>query len=150
MTRKYFFNAIVAAIMMMVSANTFAQGYHYRDSYSRHNRGAYVTRSYDNHRGYRVGNRHRRHVVVPVATRAPRLDARGYVPGWEGRVRYLNGRWGYYRDANWLWYDSYFDPVYYYGHPIAHFRGHLTPAEKVAAAAVGTAALGAVIAAICH
>ncbi len=55
---------------------------------------------------------------------APRVDHRGFVPGWEGRVRHHNGRWGYFRDNRWFWYDRYFDPVYYFGSPLAYFNDY--------------------------
>ena len=67
------------------------------------------------------------------------LDAHGYLPGWHGRVRYLDGRWGYYRDSRWYWYDTYFAPDYYYAHPVAHFRTHFY-GHNVAAAVGGVAA----------
>ncbi len=80
----------------------------------------------------------------------PRLDACGYVPGWEGRVRYIDGRWGYLRGRDWYWYDVYYEPDFYYSHPVAHFHGHLCPAGKVVAGAVGAAAVGAFIGALCR
>ena len=55
---------------------------------------------------------------------APRVDHRGFVPGWEGRVRHHNGRWGYFRDNRWFWYDRYFDPVYYFGSPLSYFNDY--------------------------
>ena len=89
-----------------------------------------------------------RHVVshrVP-----PCVDHHGYLPGWHGRVRYVNGRWGYLRGCDWYWYDEYFEPAYYFSHPVAHFHGHLSPAGKVVAGAVGAAAVGALIGALCR
>lgn len=80
----------------------------------------------------------------------PRLDAYGYVPGWHGRVRYVDGRWGYLRGRDWYWYDVYYEPDYYYAHPVAHFHGHLCPAGRVVAGAVGAAAVGAFIGALCR
>lgn len=90
----------------------------------------------------------RPHVVVHHHPVPPRLDARGYVPGWEGRVRHCDGRWGYYRDEHWYWYDSYFAPEYYYAHPITHFHSHIC--GPVAAGVVGGAVLGALISAMCR
>ncbi|MGM9620340.1 MAG: hypothetical protein ACI3X4_02680 [Bacteroidaceae bacterium] len=80
----------------------------------------------------------------------PRLDACGYVPGWHGRVRYVDGRWGYLRGRDWYWYDVYYEPEFYFSHPVAHFHGHLSPAGKVVAGAVGAAAVGAFIGALCR
>lgn len=76
----------------------------------------------------------------------------GYIPGWEGRVCYDGGRWGYLRGNDWYWYDRYYEPDYYFAHPVHHFHhthvGHV--AHKVAAGVVGTIALGALISALCH
>lgn len=75
-----------------------------------------------------------------------------YVPGYEGRVCYNGGRWGYYRDNDWYWYDRYYEPDYYYAHPVAHFHhnyiGHNV--ERVVAGVAGTIALGALISALAH
>lgn len=77
----------------------------------------------------------------------PRVDHRGYLPGWGGRVRYHGGRWGYHRNNRWYWYDCYFAPDYYFAHPVAHFHAHISP---VAAGVVGGAVLGAFIGALCR
>ena len=80
----------------------------------------------------------------------PRVDAYGWVPGWHGRVRYCDGRWGYLRGRDWYWYDVYYEPDYYYSQPVACFHGHLSPAGKVVAGAVGVAAVAAFVGALCH
>lgn len=80
----------------------------------------------------------------------PRLDACGYVPGWHGRVRYVDGRWGYLRGRDWYWYDVYYEPDYYFSHPVAHFHGHLSPAGKVVAGVAGAVAVGAFVSALCR
>lgn len=80
----------------------------------------------------------------------PRVDCHGYLPGWHGRVRCVNGRWGYLRGRDWYWYDVYYEPAFYFSHPVAHFHGHLSPAGKVAAGVAGAAAVGALIGALCR
>ena len=76
----------------------------------------------------------------------------GYIPGWEGRVCYDGGRWGYLRGNDWYWYDRYYEPDYYFAHPVTHFHHtHIgRVAHNVAAGVVGTIALGALISAICR
>lgn len=76
-----------------------------------------------------------------------RVDHRGFLPGWGGRVRYLDGRWGYLRHNRWYWYSCYFEPDYYFAHPVSHFHSHISP---VAAGAIGGAVLGAFIGALCR
>lgn len=75
-----------------------------------------------------------------------------YIPGYEGRVCYNGGRWGYYRDNDWYWYDRYYEPDYYYANPVGCFHhnyvGH--NAGRIAAGVAGTIALGALISALCH
>ena len=75
----------------------------------------------------------------------------GYIPGWEGRVRYDRGRWGYYRAGRWLWYDRYYAPDYYFAHPVRHFRHHVCGpvAAGVAGGIIGGAVLGTLIGAMC-
>ena len=76
----------------------------------------------------------------------------GYIPGWEGRVRYDRGRWGYYRAGRWLWYDRYYAPDYYFAHPVRHFRHHVCGpvAAGIAGGIVGGAVLGTLIGALCR
>jgi len=75
----------------------------------------------------------------------------GFLPGWEGRVRYLDGRYGYLRDSEWYWYDTYFEPDYYYATPVRHFRRHLSPVgRKVAAGVTVGVVVGALVAALCR
>lgn len=69
---------------------------------------------------------------------------RGHVipPHYADRVRHMDdGRWGYLRGNRWYYYDTYFEPDYYFAHPVAHFHSHrLGPVGKaiVATAAVAT------------
>lgn len=87
------------------------------------------------------------HRPAPPVVHHHRVDHRGYLPGWNGRVRYLDGRWGYLRHSRWYWYNCYFEPDYYFAHPVSHFHTHISP---VAAGAVGGAVLGAFIGALCR
>lgn len=73
-----------------------------------------------------------------------------YVPGWEGRVCYRNGRWGYLRGRDWYWYDTYFEPDYYFARPVAHFHSHVCTADRVVGAVAGGLVLGTIIAALCN
>ena len=74
------------------------------------------------------------------------VDRHGWYPGYVGRVRYIDGRWGYWRDNAWYYYDCFYDPAYYYARPLHHFRPHLFPrAGRVAAGVIGGAVVGAVI-----
>lgn len=75
----------------------------------------------------------------------------GYYPGWEGRVRYAGGRWGYLRGNDWYWYDRFYEPDYYFCHPMSHFHGHMSHTGRaVAGAVVGGVVLGTLISALCH
>lgn len=70
-------------------------------------------------------------------------------PHYQDRVRYMDdGRWGYLRGDRWYYYDTYFEPDYYYAHPVAHFHGHrLGPVGK---AVVATAAVVGLISLLAH
>ena len=131
MVRKNIYAAVMM-IALMASVNLYAQ------PRPRHGGGAPHAR-----REMMVGHHGpAHHAAMPMHHAAPmhhRLDAHGYLPGWHGRVRYLDGRWGYYRDSRWYWYDAYFAPDYYYAHPVVHFHHHLH-GRDVAAAAGGVAA----------
>lgn len=75
----------------------------------------------------------------------------GYIPGWEGRVIYRGGRWGYLRGNDWYWYDRYFEPDYYYAHPVAHFHHYISPVgRRVVAGVAGAVVLGSIIHALVH
>ncbi len=94
------------------------RGSHY-NGHSEMNRGSH----YNGHSEMNRGSHHGGHEMARHHG-SPRLDHRGYVHGWEGRVRHHNGRWGYYRNNRWLWYDRYFDPAYYYGSPLTYFNDY--------------------------
>ena len=85
------------------------------------------------------------HHAAPMPV-PPRVDAYGYVPGWDGRVRYLDGRWGYLRDDCWYWYDTYFAPDFYFANPLSCFHAHFH--GRNAAAAVGGVAAGIAVGAL--
>lgn len=81
-------------------------------------------RDYNHHNDYRDHRDYNHHNDYAHHGGNPRLDNRGYVHGWEGRVRHDNGRWGYFRDNRWYWYDRYFEPNYYYANPVGYFNDY--------------------------
>ena len=111
--------------------------------YNAYRHGAY---HHEARRGYYDAPRPVHHVTV-VHHAAPRFDRYGYLPGWEGRVRYVDGRYGYLRGRDWYWYDTYYEPAYYYAHPVGHFHHvHLTRTGRaVVTAAAGAAILGGIL-----
>lgn len=159
-----FFKVAVFAMMAMVNANAFAQ---HRGGREMHfgNGGVHMDQRMDNRHydaprgGYAMDHHHDHysapmpphHHVAPVPPR-PHFDRHGYLPGWEGRVRYLNGRYGYLRGNDWYWYDTYYAPDYYYAHPLTHFHAHrLSPEGRAIVGAVaGTVAVAALIGALTH
>lgn len=69
-------------------------------------------------------------------------------PRYVDRVRYVDGRWGYLRGNRWYYYDTYFEPDYYYSHPVRHFHAYrLGPVGK---AVVATAAVVGLVHALVH
>lgn len=143
MTRNTFSTFAMIAIMAITSITANAQRHSdnrrgearvengaYRGSYrgGRDMHNANNARHNDMHRNDYRGNAgryegaHRSNVIAHHAE--PRYNHQGYVHGWENRVRHENGRWGYYRDNRWYWYNRYFEPTYYYGHPVAHFNDY--------------------------
>ena len=156
---NFYMMMIMVAMMCMASVNANARG-----------------RRGEGHNGYRIemngparhhdmGRHHdarhydmrpvhvaaRPHVVVDHRpARHIYIGGRYFDPRWEGRIRYERGRWGYLRGHDWYWYDRYYEPDYYYGHPVAHFHHcHISPAAAVAGA-VGAVALGALISALSY
>lgn len=169
MTRNYFFSIAAAIIAMMVSVNANAQGremrFHNGQMHMdapRHERMDYGHESHGHHHGgadYHYGAPGRDHYApahhhnAPAIAyhRPPHVDRYGYVPGWEGRVMYRDGRWGYLRGSDWYWYNRYFEPDYYYAHPVTHFHTHHIPvAAKVAGAVAGAVVIGSIISALAH
>ena len=141
MKRMNLLQMLMMVIMMAMVNNSFAQGRGGRSAAGRgarremvmnSNGGFRMTRSdaHDMNRGGHEMNRgghdmHRGgHEMARHHGGGPRVDHRGFVHGWEGRVRHYNGRWGYFRDNRWFWYDRYFDPVYYFGSPLAYFNDY--------------------------
>ncbi len=156
---NFYMMMIMVAMMCMASVNANARGRRgegnngYRIEMNgparHHDMGRYHdARRYDM-RPVHVAARP--HVVVEHRpARHIYIGGRYFDPRWEGRIRYERGRWGYLRGHDWYWYDRYYEPDYYYGHPVAHFHHcHISPAAAVAGA-VGAVALGALISALSY
>ena len=174
MKRNSFYMMIMAAMICMASVNANAQsrrGGDYRggrDGFNggghnrevvMHNDGRMEMRGHG--RNYNYGRHHdmgRPHAVVArphvvVEHRPARhiyIGGRYFDPRWEGRIRYERGRWGYLRGSDWYWYDRYYEPDYYFDHPVAHFHHcHVSPGAVVAGV-VGAAVVGGIISALCY
>lgn len=146
MKRNSFFKVMMLMVMLMTSANAFGGDHRPRNNNSRR-----VVRT--EYRDNRYS--HKARPVVKHPTRVvhrPKLDRHGYLPGWEGRVRFVNNRWGYMRNNRWMWYDTYFDPHYYYAHPLSHFSVHFSGegATAVAAGVATAVVVGSLVSALCH
>ena len=165
---NFFMMMIMAAMMCMASVNANAQGRRGGDRRGDHNRemvihhdGRMEMRGHGRH--HNMGRlhvvEHRPYVVVEhrphvVVEHRPAhhiyIGGRYFDPRWEGRIRYEGGRWGYLRGHDWYWYDRYYEPDYYFDHPVAHFHHcHVSPAAAVAGV-VGAVALGAIISALSY
>ena len=155
---NFYMMMIMVAMMCMASVNVNAQG--------RRGGGGPGYRIEMNGPGHRhdVGRHHemgrphgmapRPHAVVGRVEHRPAhhiyIGGRYFDPRWEGRIRYERGRWGYLRGSDWYWYDRYYEPDYYFGHPVAHFHHcHVSPAAAVAGV-VSAVAVSALISALCH
>lgn len=164
---NFYMMMIMVAMMSMASVNANAQGRRggdrsgYRIEMNGAGRHHDMGRSRDMGRSHDMGRHHdmvahshgpaRPHVVVEHRpARHIYIGGRYFDPRWEGRIRYEGGRWGYLRGHDWYWYDRYYEPDYYYGHPVAHFHHcHVSPAAAVVGA-VGAVALGALISALSY
>ena len=123
-----------------------ARSYESRGNDSRYNDSRYYnSRNYDSRRYDRGGYAHRGS-YYPSGYRF--VDG-GYLYGWEGRVRYHEGRWGYLRGRDWYWYDRYYEPGYYFAHPIGHFHSHRV-AHRVAGTVATAVVVGSIIGALCR
>lgn len=122
----------------------------YRDDY--YNRDSYYGRDADyGYNGYYSRDGYYGRDYNPARTDDYRWNRHGYLNGWEGRVRrFDDGRWGYFRDGAWLYYDRFYEPTYYYAHPITLFHSHcLSPrGRRVVGAVAGTVALATLISAL--
>ena len=79
------------------------------------------------------------------------VDRQGWYPGYKGRVRYIDGRWAYWRNNSWYYYDCFYEPDYYYNHHISTFEHHLSPlGRKVVGGIVGGVIAGAILTALCR
>lgn len=76
------------------------------------------------HRPLKPRDHRRAEFFVPrggrlVKCAPPRVKRGCYVPGWEGRVRYLGGgRWGYYIDGYWRYCNCYYNPYEFFCVPV--------------------------------
>lgn len=106
---------------------------------------------------HKPGPKHNNHFVPRggrlVRCAPPRVNRGCYVPGWEGRVRYMNnGHWAYYVDGCWRYYDCYYDPYEFFCEPIPSHVHHShvvnsnhSSAGEVAAGVVAGTILGCII-----
>lgn len=156
MKTKKMKRAMMAMVMMAVCMGMMAQS-HRSGRMGRgremvmNNRGGFEVRGTDRHGGRNMHHAEVRHVVHhDVHRQAPVHVVHHYDRGpWAGRVRHMpDGRWGYYRNNCWYYYDCYYDPDFYFAHPVHHFHGHCL--GTVAAAAVTTAAVATLISALVH
>lgn len=102
--------------------------------------------------GHRGGGSHNSNVNVIVnnnvntgyAAYGHRIPAR-----WSHCMRHMDdGRWGYCRGGRWYYYNTYYEPDYYFAHPVTHFEAHCL---GTAVAATATAvAVTALISALVH
>ena len=85
----------------------------------------------------------------------PKVNRGCYVPGWEGRVRHCNdGRWAYYVDGCWRYYDCYYNPYKFFAvprsshhAPVVACHGHGSDGDVVAGVVAGTI-LGCILSAV--
>ena len=95
--------------------------------------------------GHDFGRRPHHEMHHPIHHRPVVHHMPHHIPArWAHCVRYMpDGRWGYCRDGYWYYYDCYYEPEFYFAHPVAHF--HSNCLGTVAAAAVTTAAVAGLI-----
>ena len=175
MKRNFYFQMIMIAMMCMASVSANAQGRrggeHHGDRGSfngGHNREMVMhhdgrmemhgsARPHDMGRHNDIGRPHdmghHREMAGRGVHRPGRhfyVGGRYFDPRWEGRIRYERGRWGYLRGHDWYWYDRYYEPAFYFGHPVGYFHHcHVSP-EAVVAGAVGAVVVGALINALSY
>lgn len=153
---------MILAAMMAAGVNTMAQGH----VGAGHGKGPHYGAGREMVMGGRGGfemrgerhqthNRPAAHHAAPVAHRRPvghhpAPAVHRYPAGHRaGCVRHMpDGRWGYCRDNRWYYYDCYYEPDYYFAHPVHHFHDHCL--GTAAAAAVTTAAVATLISALVH
>lgn len=138
MTRNTFYTVMMAAMMAMVSLNSSAQP---RPGRGGGPQGGPRVEMRGGHRGphdmgprdmgprgpHDMGPGHR--VPGPRDFRTMhghRWDHDGWMDGWHGRVRHFDdGRWGYFREGAWYYYDRFYEPDYYFARPLRHFHSHI-------------------------
>lgn len=88
----------------------------------------------------------------------PKVHRGCAVPEWEGRVRrHHDGRWGYYVNGAWRYFDCYYDPYCFFAVPVpapVHPRPMVyyndASAGQVAAGVAVGAVIGGIIGALAH
>lgn len=99
----------------------------------------------------------RPHGCKMVRCTPPRVRRGCYVPGWEGRVRYLHdGRWAYCVGGVWTYYDCYYNPYDFFCEPMPPRPVHHAPvvhvhhgnAGEVVAGVVAGTVIGCIIGAM--
>ena len=161
---NFYMMMIMVAMMCMASVNANAQGRRggdHRGGHNGFNGGSHNREMVMHHDGrmemHGVGHHNgvaRPHAVVGRVVHRPArhiyIGGRYFDPRWEGRIRYDRGRWGYLRGSDWYWYDRYYEPDYYFDHPVAHFHHcHVSPGAVVAGI-VGAAVVNGIISALCY
>ena len=161
---NFYMMMIMVAMMCMASVNANAQGRRGGERHGGHdgfNAGGH-NREMVMHNNGRMEMRGGHHAVAVPRHHVARVErvhhpsrhiyigGRYFDPRWEGRIRYERGRWGYLRGSDWYWYDRYYEPDFYFDHPVAHFHHcHVSPAAAVAGA-IGAVAVGAIVAALSY
>ena len=106
--------------------------------------------NHGSHYGHHGGGNHNSNVNVIVNNTNVNNVSMGHggyghrVPaGWSHCMRHMDdGRWGYYRCGRWYYYNTYYEPDYYFAHPLTHFEAHCLGTTAVATAtAVAVSAL---------
>lgn len=176
MRRIMIISAMVMAMSMSVSyADAQSQGrgrgrerVEHRDSRKSKNNGAIRNHSTRRTRHESIAHapkpkgRHDNHYVPRgarmVKCAPPRIKRGTYVPGWEGRVRYMHdGRWAYYVNGCWRYYDCYYNPYDFFCEPVPPRLHHYAvvahnhaSAGEVAAGVVAGTILGCIIGAVAN
>lgn len=144
--------AMMAMLMIAASMNMMAQGRRGGNNDMAAHRGANREMVVNGRGGveFRGHGSHTPQVHIDAHRPAPVVVSHHTDHGrWAGRVRHMDdGRWGYCRDGRWYYYNCYYEPDYYFAHPVHHFSAHCV--GGAAAAVVATAAVATLISALVH